>query len=92
MKKPKLQNAIDEHIKLGNSFRAKLYPEKLYAIVKKNGHFECSLHIRKTIDGIAALIRRKQGYIDNSEFFVYELPFKREFIVYDSEISKKKKL
>lgn len=87
MKKLKFQELIDNGIKT-----TKIIVRgsgKLYAIVKYNGHFECGLHTRKTLSGICNAVRKKQGHIEDQDFVIYELPFKEEFIVYDSKLSKK---
>ena len=90
--KPKKQIEITNLIKLGNELNINKYPQSLFALVKKNGHFECGLHTRKTIDSIIKMIRKKYGYIKGEPFFVYEFPFEKQFIIYDSEINKDRSL
>lgn len=79
------QLQIDNALEIGKEYQEYPVSKKIYALVKKSGHFECQLHTRKTLDGIIKMIRKGIGYTKGSKFVVYELPFLDEYIVYDSE-------
>ena len=86
--KPKRQKEISELIEVGKRLGIKKYPQSLYAVVKKGGHFECGLHTRKTLDGVLKMIRKGYGYLRDEPFYVYEFSFKPDFIIFDSELVK----
>ena len=80
----KYQVEIDNSLEIGKEYKNYPVNKKIYALVKKSGHFECQMHTRKTLDGIIKMIRKGFGYTKGADFVVYELPFIDKYIIYDS--------